>query len=249
MHMAAHGEVDIRVTGAIRAHGAFLGQTRARPVGIGYSVGHERATAGSVGCFVQRHGDVSVHLLSSNHVLALSSRGTAAKNGDVVLQPGRKDGGKDLDVIGYVSYSEPLDSTAPNLADAALCRLADDIDHDHRTLADAGFIAGLADPLVGDEIVEKIGRTTGHTRGRVAAFGIHVPAVTYPGGRILALGEQVEIESLGGQFSRPGDSGALIFVSQTNRAFALLNGGDSVGRTFCSPLATVFGIMGASLVE
>lgn len=57
---------------------------------MGESVGHVRVTAGTIGCFgIDQDG--SVGILSNNHVLAATNAGRSA---DVILQPGRLDGGR-----------------------------------------------------------------------------------------------------------------------------------------------------------
>jgi hypothetical protein len=57
-----------------------------RPCPPGYSIGHEDITAGTLGAWVERDGEVLV--LSNNHVLANSNAGDI---GDVILQPGAHD--------------------------------------------------------------------------------------------------------------------------------------------------------------
>lgn len=62
---------------------------RFRPAPGGVSVGHFNITAGTLGCWVQKDGQL--YILSNNHVLANSNSASA---GDPVLQPGPADGGQ-----------------------------------------------------------------------------------------------------------------------------------------------------------
>lgn len=83
---------------------------RIRPAPGGVSIGHVDITAGTLGCLVIKNGEV--HILSNNHVLANSNM---AEIGDMILQPGRYDGGVDADVIAKLSGFVPIifDSDSP----------------------------------------------------------------------------------------------------------------------------------------
>ena len=101
-----------------------------------------------------------------------------------------------------------------------------------------------------DELVEKVGRTTGHTRGRITAVEVDGVAVQYDDA-VHTFDGQVEIEGLGGAFSAGGDSGSVIWRSRDRAPLALLFAGSEVGGaqgggvTFASPLATVLDVLGA----
>jgi hypothetical protein len=71
---------------------------RKRPCPGGYSIGHYRITAGTLGTWVKRGTSELLRVLSNNHVLADSNRAT---DGDAVLQPGPYDGGRNpVDRLG-----------------------------------------------------------------------------------------------------------------------------------------------------
>lgn len=83
--------------------------------------------------------------------------------------------------------------------------------------------------------VEKIGRTTGRTRGIVTAFNIDDVRVDYDDGSVF-FDDQIEIESVNAQpFSLGGDSGSLIFERSFDPV-ALLFAGSETGGTFHSGL-------------
>lgn len=70
---------------------------RRRPCPGGFSCGHGQITAGTLGAWLRRgENDGTYVILSNNHVLAASN---AASPGDFIRQPGRADGGTDVDRI------------------------------------------------------------------------------------------------------------------------------------------------------
>ena len=252
---ALRAEVDVRVIGPVRAlrsparaeaiAPADL-QRRVRPLRPGCSVAHPTVTAGTLGGFVRVGGRPAV--LSNNHVLAASN---AATPGDPVLQPGPADRGTAADRVATLS-AFPRFSTGRNLVDAAVALLDDGV------AADPGAYPGgpLGSRIVeGDEVdpderVEKLGRTTGHTHGRITAVEVDGVAVQYDDA-VHTFDGQLEIEGLDGAFSAGGDSGSVIWRSADRAPLALLFAGSDVGGaqgggvTYASPLATVLGVLGA----
>ncbi len=84
---------------------------RARPAQPGMSIGHHKITAGTFGAVVKDKRSGKPLILSNNHVLANISNGSdgKAKKGDIILQPGSYDGGKeDNDAIGYLERFVPI---------------------------------------------------------------------------------------------------------------------------------------------
>jgi hypothetical protein len=241
---AARDEVELRVIGRVLAPpGAAptASQGHVRPLRPGLSIAHCSVTAGTLGGFV-RSGD-RLAVLSNNHVLAAS--GTAAV-GDPVLQPGPVDGGSAADRVAELSGFVPLRADAPNLADAAVAVLDDGVDADPSAvpggpLSDAVVQAAEIDP---DEQVEKVGRTTGHTRGRISAVEVDGVVVQYDS-CVRSFDDQIEIEGLTGAFSGGGDSGSVIWRSADRAPLGLLfagsteGGGAGGGVTFANPLTTV----------
>ena len=225
-----------------------VGETgRARPLRPGVSIGHVDVTAGTLGAFVRVDG--VLHALSNYHVLVGEP---SAAVGDAVVQPGRADGGRDPeDRVGTLASLVPLAPGEPAPADAALALLQDDA-------VDLGYPSGRVTAtagVVGAEVVEKIGRTTGVTRGRVTAIEMDDVVVGYGD----ALGElrfddQIEVEGLGeGPFSRGGDSGSLVYRAEDAVAVGLLFAGSETGGengsglTYLNPIRTVLALLGAEL--
>ena len=77
-----------------------------------------------------------------------------------------------------------------------------------------------------DEPVEKVGRTTGHTRGRITAVEVDGVAVQYDEA-VHRFDDQIEIEGLTGAFSAGGDSGSVIWRSRDRAPLALLFAGSA----------------------
>ncbi|WP_369139568.1 hypothetical protein [Modestobacter versicolor] len=250
---AAREEVDVRVIGPVRPLRSPGGwtpeelQQRVRPLRPGLSVSHPDVTAGTLGGVVRRRGTDGLLVLSNNHVLAASD---AATEGDPVLQPGVADGGTPADrvgtLIGWVRFTD-----APgNLVDAAVAALDAGVDADPGALPGGPLAAAVAavDDVDPDELVEKVGRTTGHTRGRITAVEVDGVGVQYDDG-VHTFDDQVEIEGLTGAFSAGGDSGSVIWRSSDRAPLGLLfagsteGGSNGGGVTFANPLATVLRLL------
>lgn len=261
-HDLAGDAYDVREVGRIRSlqwHPADL-QQRHRPLRPGLSIAHSAVTAGTLGAFVVpvRGDDAAagpstdrIHVLSNNHVLADSDR---ARPGDVIVQPGPADGGGDPDDrIGTLDRMAPLDSAGPIFVDAATAVLdvGVGVEPDHP----AGPITGIVLEPHTDLAVEKVGRTTGLTTGRVSAIELDGIAVEYPTG-VIEFDGQIEITGSAQtpRFSSGGDSGSLVYDPQRRAAVGLLfagseyGGAGGAGLTYCNPIPVVLDELGVRLV-
>ncbi|GAB3310860.1 hypothetical protein GCM10027451_22170 [Geodermatophilus aquaeductus] len=249
---AVRAQVDVRVTGPILPFSSPAPadlQRRTRPLHPGLSVAHPAVSAGTLGGFVRLGGRLAI--LSNNHVLAASDAGAV---GDAVLQPGPADGGVPADRVATLSGFQPL-SDGPNRVDAAVAVLDEGVDAEPGRVPGGPLAATVADgeEVEPDEEVEKVGRTTGHTRGRVTAVEVDGVAVQYDDG-VHVFDDQIEIEGLSGAFSEGGDSGSVIWRSADRVPLALLFAGSSeggsngAGLTFANPLSTVLATLGVEWV-
>jgi hypothetical protein len=241
---AAEREIEVRVIGPVRALSptdpASL-QRRVRPLRPGLSVAHPSVTAGTLGGFVRTPAGIAV--LSNNHVLAASG---AAILGDPVLQPGPADNGLMADRVAALSAFIRLRDDRPNAVDAAVAVLEEGVDADPGDLPGGPLTGVVPDSLEIDpgEAVEKVGRTTGHTTGRITAVEVDGVAVQYDG-VVHRFDDQIEIEGDAGAFSAGGDSGSVIWRSRDRAPLGLLFAGSTQGGrtgegvTFANPLATV----------
>lgn len=253
-------EADVRRTGRIRPLNE-LGPRRltptsqaegetshVRPLRPGVSIGHIGVTAGTLGAFVRRpEAPHEVYALSNYHVLAGSPQ---ALPGDVVLQPGPADGGLlPGDRVGELTRVATLVAGEVCATDAAIARL-DSAEVDH--VYPVGHVVRIARPL-GGETVEKIGRTTAVTRGRVTAIELDDVIVGYEDLGALSFDDQVEIEGNGAPFSRGGDSGALVYREDGTAVGLLFAGSESGGQagkglTYANPIDVVLETMQVELV-
>ncbi|MGY1684083.1 hypothetical protein ACI8AK_00695 [Geodermatophilus sp. SYSU D00867] len=245
-------EIDVRVTGPIvplsSPTPAEL-QRRTRPLHPGLSVAHPAVTAGTLGGFVRVEGRLAI--LSNNHVLAASDAGAV---GDAVLQPGPADGGVPADRVATLTAFERF-TEGRNKVDAAVAVLDAGVEAEPGRLPGGPLAGTVADGLEvePDEEVEKVGRTTGHTRGRVTAVEVDGVAVQYDDG-VHVFDDQIEIEGLSGPFSAGGDSGSVIWRSADRVPLGLLfagsdqGGSNGAGLTFANPLSTVLATLGAEWV-
>ena len=240
----AGSDIELRVIGPVRALSSPSPpalQARVRPLRPGLSVAHRSVTAGTLGGFVRT--PTGTAMLSNNHVLAASD---AAAPGDAVLQPGPADGGGSDDRVATLTGFVPFRADGPNTVDAALALLDEGVD-----AAPGDLVGGpLIGPIPGsldidpDEAVEKVGRTTGYTSGRITAVEVDGVAVQYDRA-VYRFDDQIEIEGLHGAFSAGGDSGSVIWRSRDRAPLGLLfagsdtGGSTGAGVTFANPLATV----------
>ncbi|WP_330923924.1 hypothetical protein [Candidatus Sororendozoicomonas aggregata] len=198
---------------------------RIRPAQSGFSCGHYRgAITGTIGtCCYNVLPFPSIperyFILSNNHVLADSNK---AKIGDPILQPGRGDGGVyPQDMIArlarYVPIQFSTDSFKPlNYVDAAIAEgNLQDLD---REIYWGGHVKRLfTAPSVGD-ILQKCGRTTGFTTGKIISINTTLDVKCF-GGRFARFAEQIVTTRM----SMPGDSGSLV-VNADEHAVGLIFG-------------------------
>ncbi|MGH8774126.1 MAG: hypothetical protein ACRDWI_02805 [Jiangellaceae bacterium] len=247
----AGDECDVRDVGVVRSFQWEPGelQGRVRPLRPGLSVAHVAVTAGTIGAFVTSADD-AVLVLSNNHVLADSDRGSP---GDVVVQPGPADGGDgSADRVGVLDVAAALRQDGANLVDAAAARL--DADVAVEAAHPAGLLVGWAE-VDDDRAVEKVGRTTGVTRGRISAIELDGLRVQYPLGS-FSFDDQIEVTGDGpGPFSAGGDSGSVVYRPDALEAVGLLFAGSErggpggVGLTYCNPFGAVLDQLGVRLVS
>jgi hypothetical protein len=209
-----------------------------RPVPIGVSTGHPDITAGTIG--VKVTDGVNFYALSNNHVYANFNK---ASIGDNVLQPGSYDGGTSNDVIGTLYEYVEIDLNTPNIADAAIA-LVNSSDLNCNTPSD-GY--GQPSTTIKNEVdigllVQKYGRTTGYTHGKIDLLDATVDVCYETQGPFRCKTSANFIHQFGisdGNFSDGGDSGSLIVTDDNSKQpVALLFAGNS-DYTFATPIELV----------
>jgi hypothetical protein len=196
---------------------------RVRPVEGGYSVGHYQITAGTYATAVRDAQPfpgvpLRYYVLSNNHVLANSNN---ARIGDPILQPGPFDGGVvSRDTIARLSRWVTI-QFGPNSLNYVDAAVAEGQFHVlDREIYWIGYVRGAIAPTVG-LLVQKTGRTTNHTTGRITAINATVN-VNYGGGQVARFVNQIVTTNM----SAGGDSGSLL-LDLENRAVGLLFAGSS----------------------
>ncbi len=218
-----------------------------RPVPIGVSAGHTAVTAGTIGARVTDGSHV--YALSNNHVFAAVNQG---RPGDHLLQPGVIDGGRDPeDQVGTLAEYEPIELCRSfvcpdNRIDAALALTTPE--ELGRSTPEGGYgtpRSRIEEPKLG-MTVQKYGRTTGETVGRIT--GIHATIDVGYGNGTARFVDQIVISD--GTFSDPGDSGSLIVTKGVllgdRRPVGLLFAGSAVN-TIANPIDLVLNRFGVTV--
>jgi hypothetical protein len=233
---------DVIELGKIKLHTVpFIQRT---PIQPGNSVGHFKASAGTLGAIVRR-GEKRM-ILSNSHVLARSGKG---KKGDAILYPGKADKGhRPGDVIAKLNkftkfktggdYVNELDCAVAVLATGAKAR---PVNHCIR-----GLVApkGIAAPKRKMK-VQIAGRTTGVSTTPTTIVDTHFRfEVLYPDlGKSVGFKDQILCRP---PYAQNGDSGALVVERKTGRAVGLHFAGTSKGSVSC-PIAKVLKSMDVTL--
>jgi hypothetical protein len=177
-----------------------------RPVPIGVSTGHPAITAGTIGARVKDSAG-NVYALSNNHVYADEN---LAHLGDSALQPGPYDGGQDSDYyrIGTLAAFKTIvfSNTASNTIDAAIALSSTSALGNGTPSGGYGIPNSTVAAASVNMPVQKYGRTTGLTKGKVYAVNATI-SVSYSTGTARYI-NQIVITP--GTFSAGGDSGSLI---------------------------------------
>jgi hypothetical protein len=239
--------------------------TRYRPVPGGCSIGPEASvSAGTLGGWACDNTDDTMVLLTNNHVISGLDDLPRARR---VVQPGRLDGGVlPADVIGSLKRHIPLTTVANppgaplppvTAVDAAIGTI--DVDRTDAVLQIGPAIYELQAPVVGTD-VQKRGRTTQLTNnGRVFSVNGTFNINYRNGTRLGRVGNTFLIRSTNGNvFSRPGDSGSLIFnqrqgeLNNTRPVCGLLYAGGSFGDgtpfTLACDINAVFGALNLTTI-
>jgi hypothetical protein len=208
-----------------------------RPLHIGLSVGHVNGGAGTLGAFVEDSAGRAA-ILSNCHVLALTGQG---RSKDWIYQPGKQDvpsetllGSHEIGTLeNYTTFSE----AGANYLDGAYALLKDGVepDPDGNTIPGPCPGAGTKirdvidySQLGPNQIVCKIGRTSGCTFGVVNGFGIDDVVVDIPPLGKRRFDDLLEVLWGDKPFAKGGDSGSLVFLADRPQAVGLHFAGGSL---------------------
>jgi hypothetical protein len=185
----------------------------------GISVGSAKAEAGTLGLIVYDAETGAPCMLSAFHVLA----GPFGAIEDPITQPARIDQGR-----------APADTVATLLrfhrpgswGDAAVAKLNGQRPFAAEQLGSAARLTGLGPPTI-DQVLEKCGRTTGVTRGRVEGTGTYYYAHAPYGIGGFRLSSDGFDDPERQDLSAVGDSGAVWYDPATGVGVGLHCAGES----------------------
>ncbi|MCX5829883.1 MAG: DNA/RNA non-specific endonuclease [Deltaproteobacteria bacterium] len=178
-------------------------KTFINPIVPGVSIGHERSTAGTVGCVVYDVHDGSPYILSNWHVL----NGPGGKVGDTIVQPGPYDDNRlERNVAGKLIRSYLGIAGDCAIATVDRRRLSPEI------MGIKKIVSRIGEPDLGDRVV-KSGRTTDVTYGIVNRIHVTI-SLDYDLGEpkeigCFEIGPDPENPAANSQISKGGDSGAV----------------------------------------
>jgi hypothetical protein len=241
VNVAVIESVEVPPLGAIAGQAPYSKSLTMRPLRLGSSVSHlDDSASGSIGGFVlDSTGRPAI--LSCSHVLALAGRADKELR---VIHPGRLDVPtvSNANLIGDLGRFAVLSRGGANGYDAAYAALLDGIACAGNVVPDE---VGAPAAAVGQKVahdpdlvlgpstsVAKIGRSSGYTTGVLNAIGVdHVPVMVHGIG-IIYFDNCFEIrwKSPSQPFTRPGDSGSLVFTTDQRKALGLHFAGADVVR-------------------
>jgi len=233
-----------------------------RPIQLGVSGGSVTditefyCCSGTLGALVE--DDTGQYILSNTHVLAgdmvSGSNGAAANAGDLVTQPGYVDVGCayiEEDGVALLTDWVDLVPGGTSLVDAAIAEvIPGKVDPDGRILGIGTIPAETVAPFI-KQAVKKSGRTSGVTKGRIAAIDVTVSVeYTYEcAGDTFVSTFTGQILVTPGRFLKPGDSGSLMVENARTdpRPVGLLYAGSSTVAV-ANPIDDVLSALGVTIV-
>ncbi len=245
-------------------------QRLTRPVPIGVSVFSDTVcSTGTLGCRLVDQAGI-VYALSTNHVFAGDSstiNGISTGNpiGTAIVQPAPGDDncatGMVLDQIGNLRafVNVVADGTTPNTVDAAIMTTSKNLVNSSTPVGGYGIPASnlvnngrvitappfngqivTTAPFLGQQL-QKFGRTTGYTQGKVTAINAQI-TIPYGNGNAVFV-NQIEVIAIGSSvvFGTFGDSGSLAVDFNRNPVGLLFatNGNNA----FCNPIGPVLNLL------
>ncbi len=210
-----------------------------RPVPIGVSTGNEgECSAGTIGARVK--SGTKVYALSNNHVYALENK---APIGSSVLQPGRYDVGCALipsDAIGTLSAFVQIQfGGSDNTVDAAIAVSSTGNLGNGTPSNGYGVPSSTTVVEFVGQPVQKYGRTTGLTKGKVSGINATVN-VDYGSSGVARFVGQIVVSGNKGPFTKAGDSGSLIVTNDSStNPVGLLFAGSSNGTAIANKIGDV----------
>jgi hypothetical protein len=229
--------VVVNPIGTIHAF-SLTGTYNPVPIGVSIISVAEGCAAGTLGCEVT--DGTSKYILSCNHVLANENAGSI---GDNIVQPGTYDNHcsyTNYNIVATLSAFCPIDfSGGNNTIDAAIAIFTIPNSGDNRTYTAAtpsGYYGFPSSTTVSPAVnmgIQKVGRTTSLTTGKITAINATV-TVQYSSTQYAKFVNQIVTSS---RFCKAGDSGSLVITKNSSKnPVGLLFAGTSNGTTIVNPI-------------
>lgn len=266
-----HGVVDTVGKDQLRSQGATFaihqagGQNR-YTCGSSISPGND-ASAGTLGALV-RLPDGQIYGLTNNHVSALCSH---VLPNTPILAPGVIDvSPASIPPFTLGFHTRALEMHIGSVGNVDIAANTDAALFLIKSLADVSSMQGqafdtpiaIADPVEGMK-VEKVGRTTRHTKGQIVSRGLRPTAVNYSAhsygfSGTIWFGTVFTAHGTGSEFSLSGDSGSLVVqvddhgnvIAAVGLVFAGGNDSSAPGgmKSLILPIRPILQALGATLV-
>jgi len=204
-----------------------------RPVALGASISRLGGLPGSIGCIVTKAGAAKSYLLSAAHVL---SPDVTARIGDSIVEPATPNAGA-APIATLTDFELLKPDGGKNFMDAAIALLLKKSD----VLDQLPRIGELATPVMPPTLyqsVRKFGAASAHTLGIVTDATAEITIQSPIDGENYLYSDVFDVTGCGGEFSRGGDSGALIVDAQSNRPVGIVIGGRR-DHTFAAPIQRI----------
>lgn len=246
-----------------------------RKIRPGVSIGHGRFRAGTLGCLVkvqEENRPDYIGVVSAAHVLALND---SVDPEDLIYSPGKPDVGQALrrsDAIGRLQDTIDLfpihkvDPAAQDIyhsIDIALVNLEktpkprpipkynevpDPANPDNKMIKVKSIIKEEDLPTELNKNVYKFGRTTGFTKGKLVHVMIMHRQLKLPNNKFYLYKELLAVKSIenGRPFSRPGDSGAMVYTAAGHLVGFVIGADDEI--TLCCMAERSLKVMNAYLL-
>lgn len=276
----AGGDQEVHIEVTDRADAWANGnecQQKQRPLFLGVSISRLESDTqtGTLGCFVRKIGQPNdLYLLSCAHIL--THRSDDSRIGDLIIQPGIRDGGSSTSDNAIASLQEfvtleacdPPSDAFPHAApdrespiDVAIAKLNAGIEI--ASLNSAGGEHIIRGTRTDSDLLEKglescqvfkRGRATGLTRGTINSIR-QKRYIRYWGRMVCWYSSLLAIEGIEDEdqpFSQPGDSGAVVF-DEEGCVIGLLIGGTQTGGknerglTYALPIEPVLERLGVEI--
>ncbi|HWZ42216.1 MAG TPA: hypothetical protein VNW97_02010 [Candidatus Saccharimonadales bacterium] len=235
-----------------------LGTSGGNATDVTLVTGGRECCSGTLGSVISRGG--VDYILSNNHVLAKSDKGTTGPTGDIITQPGLVDNSCNpgANMVAHLTEFAPLKPAtspgpAPKNVDAAIGQIVAGTVDATGAILDLGAASGtaiaaappsnvaLAPPAIGLPVA-KVGRSTSLTCGSITSINNTV-SVAYDancGGAVAFTSTFSNQIFISGNFSASGDSGSLVVSSAQARPVGLLFAGTtSPAGTIANPISDV----------